>query len=125
MKRVGRIRGFFIIVALFAAGCSSVPTLGDQMLVQSANTRELGDKWNKGNRLLLAGEELQEDGQQLIEDGEDMIKKGKKLIEKGEEKIKKGQKSVSKGKEMAAKGAGMMEAIEKEFSETFPSKTLE
>lgn len=78
---------------LLTGACSHVPSVGDHMIEQSSNTKELGKKWNKGNTLV-------EKGNKNIAEGESMIKKGEKLINQGNATIQDGQKMIVEGGKM-------------------------
>lgn len=72
---------------LFIAACSSstLPTIGDSMVMHGDESRLIGEKWNKGEEDILEGEGLIEKGKRMVKEGEDNIKKGEKLIREGKQ----------------------------------------
>jgi hypothetical protein len=73
-----------VTIAVFTTvGCSSKPTVGDQILAQGKGTAAIGKKWNDANQMIADGQSLAEDGRQQIKDGQDNIRKGDAMVSKG------------------------------------------
>jgi type IV pilus biogenesis protein CpaD/CtpE len=95
-----------LLAALTAvlAGCTSAPpTLGEQMITQSKETRDLGKQWKSGQDMVARGEKLKSEGQDMIAQGEQRVKEGERLVTEG--------------------NAAMQES-ELIFKERFPGQTL-
>lgn len=95
-----------IVLSLFlvVSACSNHPTLGEKMLTQGSQTKQIGERWVEGNEL---------------------ISKGTKLIHEGEHLSKKGKAQVQKGRAMVKKGNKMTKTSEEVFHEKFPDVIIE
>jgi hypothetical protein len=92
------------LIAVLGAGCTSAPpTLGEQMITQSKDTRDLGKQWKSGQDMVARGEKLKSEGQDMIAQGEQKVKEGERLVTEG--------------------NAAMQES-ELIFKERFPGQTL-
>lgn len=107
MKEVGMLKSTVTIISISLIstliGCSSPPTIGQQMIAQGSDTQVWGEKW--------------QDGQSLVDKGNKKIKHGKKLIASGKDE-------VSDGKNMVKKGKKIMKKSENAFHEKFPEVEL-
>jgi len=91
MNKKNSLTAFLLTAGiLLTSACTQMPSVGDHMIEQSSNAKELGKKWNKGNSLV-------EKGNKNISEGESMIKKGEKLISQGNMKKYDGQMMVQEG----------------------------
>lgn len=79
----------FITASLvILSGCANQPpTAGDRIV-------EIGEQWNKGNRLIKKGRESIRDGRNDIEEGERLIEEGKRQITEGKQMITDGEKAI-------------------------------
>ena len=68
------------------AGCASEPTVGDLISRHGKNYEDIGKQWNKGNDMLVRGQELVKKGQQQVIDGNEN-NKGKRLVEASEKRF--------------------------------------
>ena len=92
------------LIAVLGAGCASTPpTVGEQMITQSKDTRDLGKQWKSGQDMVGRGEKLKAEGQDMIAQGEQKVKEGERLLTEG--------------------NAAMQES-ELIFKERFPGQTL-
>jgi hypothetical protein len=92
------------LIAMSGAGCTSAPpTLGEQMITQSQDTRDLGKQWKSGHDMVARGEKSKSEGEDMIARGEQKVKEGERLITEG--------------------NAAMQES-ELIFKERFPGQTL-
>lgn len=76
----------FVLPVFFVSACTSNPTVGDKIIQQSENTNEIGNMWNKGDK--------------LVKNGEAKIREGQKLIDQGNSKTTEGASMVKQGKQM-------------------------
>ncbi|MDD5033421.1 MAG: hypothetical protein PHE55_01570 [Methylococcaceae bacterium] len=58
---------------------------GDQMLMESQNLAQFGERWKLGQQRVHQGEELVRQGQIKIEEGERLIEEGKKIMKESED----------------------------------------
>lgn len=70
---------------LLFSSCASKPTLGDRLISQGSETRELGENWKKGDSLVAEGEKQKRKGRKMVADGEKLLSKGEKNLERGKE----------------------------------------
>ena len=92
------------LVTAFSVGCAtSPPTVGDKMMSQSDNTRDLGKKWEAGKSLVKKGESIKAEGLEIVGTGDAKVKNGERMI---------------------AEGKAMMAESEMIYKERFPGKTL-
>lgn len=81
-----RIRAALALAAapvLLAACTTGEPSFGDRLLSEGQETRQLGERWVEGERLIARGESLVEKGQKDVRRGNDRIEKGQDLIARG------------------------------------------
>jgi hypothetical protein len=92
MRRIILIGAAFI--SLLAVGCASrrQPTFADNM-------RDTASQWDKGNKLVKAGEEQIGKGEQQQRQGEKLIETGKTNNAQGEEKILEGESLIKEVEE--------------------------
>lgn len=123
-----RILGLIAVsVATLISGCSSTPTLGEQMAAASNESAAIAEGWNRGHELLSKGQKLVEkgkdrveDGNEMIDDGNDKIVDGRKLIDKGHDAIARGEDEQQRGAEMVRSGQAMMDGAESSYAERHP-----
>lgn len=102
---------FLLSSVLVVTACSHAPSVGERMLLQGADSTELGEKWVEGNH--------------LIQKGNIQIDHGKSMVEKGERLIKKGHTKIHDGQGMIEQGNRMKNKSETDFSEKFSDKKAE
>jgi hypothetical protein len=79
-----RLHVAIVTIAAFATvGCSSKPTVGDQILAQGKDTAAIGTKWNDASEMIAEGQNLAAEGREQIKDGQDNIRKGDAMVSKG------------------------------------------
>jgi hypothetical protein len=78
---------------LYACASSSPPSLGDRMIGQSQDTRDLGEAWNKASKQVEEGEKLKKDGQKQVDDGQKKITKGQQMIEDGRQTMRESEQT--------------------------------
>ncbi len=95
-----------VILSLFLviSACSHTPSVGEKMMIQGSQTKEIGQSWVEGDEL---------------------IKKGNKLIHEGEHLTKKGKAQILQGRAMVKKGNKMIKKSEHVFQEKFPEIPIE
>jgi hypothetical protein len=72
------------LVAALSVGCAATPpTVGDKMIAQSKDTRDLGKQWQNGKDLVARGERIKADGMDIIATGDAKVKEGERLIAEG------------------------------------------
>lgn len=69
---------FFLVV--ITAGCSTEPTFGDKV-------KEIGDRWNQGDKMIKDGEDMIKEGETMIQKGNTMIKQGHQLKTESERAV--------------------------------------
>lgn len=79
------------IVLLSSCATEQTMTLGDKMISQSTNTRDLGEQWNKGNAMVIKGEAMMKEGTELVKEGEDKITEGERLMAEGQKMIQESE----------------------------------
>lgn len=96
---------FIGLVAALGSGCTSTPpTLGQQMISQAKDTRELGKQWKSGNTMVTRGERTKAEGRDMIAQGERKVQEGERMI---------------------AEGNALKIESERVFQERFPGQTLD
>ncbi|MFN3701184.1 MAG: hypothetical protein ACK4VI_06645 [Alphaproteobacteria bacterium] len=80
IKKIAPILACLILVA----GCSSKPTVGDQMIIKSQSAQNLGKQWNDGNKMVTSGNKKIEEGQRLINRGNNLVSQGNSEVRRGE-----------------------------------------
>lgn len=71
-------------VVLSLSSCTNEPSFGDRLVSEGNATKEQGERWNKGNRLVSEGEKQKKKGREMIEEGESLVRKGERNLERGE-----------------------------------------
>lgn len=72
------------LVAALSVGCAATPpTVGDRMISQSKDTRELGKQWKRGDDMVVRGEKIKAEGQETIKQGEQRVQEGERIISEG------------------------------------------
>jgi len=72
------------LIAVLGAGCTSTPpTVGQQMITQSKDTKDLGKQWKNGQDIVARGEKLKSEGRDMIALGEQKVKEGERLVTEG------------------------------------------
>jgi len=99
------------VVLLSSCATEKRMTVGDKMISQSTNTRDLGEQWNKGNAMVIKGETLKKEGTELVKEGND--------------RVKQGEDKITEGERIMAEGHKMIEESEMIFQNRFPLKKLE
>ena len=99
------------VVLLSSCATEKRMTVGDKMISQSTNTRDLGEQWNKGNAMVIKGEALKKEGTELVKEGND--------------RVKQGEDKITEGERIMAEGHKMIEESEMLFQNRFPLKKLE
>ena len=105
---------FIVVTSMFLSACAHTPvTQGDKMLAASDRAKELSQKWNEGNKLVVSGTAKQNSGNKLASQGESQIAKGEKLISEGESMSNNGKTDV-------VRGAQLKQESENNFDQKFP-----
>ncbi|MGK2952944.1 MAG: hypothetical protein ACSLEZ_11250 [Thiobacillus sp.] len=69
------------LIALLGAGCSSTPpTLGEQMVTQSKDTKDLGKQWKSGHDMVARGEKLKSEGERLVTEGNSAMRESELIF---------------------------------------------
>lgn len=91
----------FVVCLALSTGCASVRSMlpggdggvGDQMISQAQETKELGKNWNegqklveKGNKMLSRSEELAQESRLLKAEAEGLVARGNTMIKGSEER---------------------------------------
>ena len=120
-----------IVFGLPLTGCSSQPTLAEQMMEQSSTAANLAKQWEKGSETLSKGEKLLKQGNELIEDsrvamrkGEDKVSEGKNMIEDSRNDMSEVEKKVSQSTSMIQEGKQMMAESERQYKLKFPNASV-
>ena len=80
------------LIAVLGAGCaSSPPTLGDKMISQSKDTKDLGKQWTRGHDMVARGEKIKAEGKEIISQGEERVKEGERLVAEGNRAMKEAE----------------------------------
>ncbi len=77
------------VTSVLLANCSNKPTFGETLKAQGGDMANIGDKWEKGDRMIKKGQDMIEDGEEMQEDGKEKVEDGQELIEEGQ-KLKTG-----------------------------------
>lgn len=79
------------VVLLSSCATEKTMTVGDKMISQSTDTRDLGEQWNKGNAMVIKGEAMKKEGTELVKQGEDKITEGERLMAEGRKMIQESE----------------------------------
>ena len=94
MQNYSNIRPNLTITCLLVilTGCAADPVTvsapilsGEKMLSESQDIANLGDRWKKGNQLIVNGNTLIREGKNKIDEGNRMIEEGEKIQRESEE----------------------------------------
>jgi hypothetical protein len=107
---------FLSCLPLVLVGCAHSPTVGDNMITSSQQTKELGNNWNQGTKLIANGEALQVKGKNLITKGDEQLTEGRAVITKGEDMVRDGRNQVLQGHKL-------QQESELSFNQSHPDAT--
>ena len=113
------IRPTVAMLMFMLAGCAGTPAMstGERMRAHAVDEQtqvnlknKLAKDWDRGNK--------------LVEAGEDRIESGEKRIKSGEKDIKKGRAQIERGNEEIAEGHALVREADQRFQERFPEAEL-
>lgn len=85
-------RIFVLSLLLVVVGCAhDRHSVGEKLVTQGAETKDIGKKWIEGEELIKKGHKLIQNGEHLRQKGEAEIREGRDLVRKGNKKIKKSE----------------------------------
>ena len=126
-KSIGIINMYIkkIVIGMFVvllASCSHTPSVGEQIMEHSAESKALGEQWKQGENFAKQGTTLEKEGAALIKSGNKKITKGKKLISSGEKQIQKGNAKLDDSRIKMREGLSLQAESKAEFAEKYPGK---
>ncbi len=93
-----------LTLLLSACASSNMPSFGESLLQRSAEQQALADKWTRGDKLSVSG-------QQNIKSGNNKIARGQKLLDEGKAELAKGEANVTLGESLKAEAVTGYQAI--------------
>jgi hypothetical protein len=108
-----------IVSILCIAACTHTPSVGEEMLNRSKESKKLSEQWTTGEKNIIESKKLEKRRKQLISSGNRKITKGKNLISKGENEVKKGNQMQDLSQTKLENGQRLQQESKAQFIEQY------